>query len=120
MDLAKPTEDQFYAINSTFREFKSSGKESTMAGRWLLLGGQKSGFGLFPARTRWDTEPTVFLQMWERIGKLRMMCNHYVNLGKGATWTNGDYWLTPYKQGRTEASNVYQLWLKQAGAGHEK
>jgi hypothetical protein len=115
VQLAKPRGDEFYAINGTFREFKSSGKESNMTGRWLVLGGQRSGFSLFPARTVWDTEPTVFLQMWERIGKLRLMCNHYVSLGKGATWTSGDYWLTPYRQSRAEATGAYQIWLKRAG-----
>jgi hypothetical protein len=119
VSLAKPAGDQFYAVNSTFAEFKSSGKESTGPGRSLLLGSQKSGFGLFPVRAVWDTGPIVFLQMWERIGKLRLMCNHYVDLGKGAKWESDEYWLTPYKQGRAEATETYQSWLKKQGVGHE-
>lgn len=119
VSLAKPAGDQFYAVNSTFAEFKSSGQQSTAPGRSLLLGSPNNGFGLFPARAVWDTEPIVFLQMWERIGKLRLMCNHYVDLGKGAKWESDEYWLTPYKHGRAEAIQTYQTWLKKQGAGHE-
>lgn len=117
--LAKPASDYFYAENSTFITFTSSGKESTMPGRWLSFGSQKSGFGLFPAQTEWKTGPTVFLQMWERLGKLRLMYNHYVQLGKGGTWESGEYWLTPYQRDRTEPSKTYENWLKNQEVGHE-
>ena len=95
------------------------GPQSTAPGRLLLLGSQNSGLGLFPARAVGEPGPIVFLQMWERIGKLRLMCNHYVDLGKGAKWESGQYWLTPYKQSRAEALQTYQTWLKKQGVGHE-
>lgn len=120
VSLARSSGDSFYAVNHTFAEFKSSGKDSGMPGRWLDLGGPKSGFGLFPARTAWDTGPIVFLQMWEQIDKLRLMCNHYVDLGKGATWKSPEYWLTPYCQARSEATDTYQNWLKKQEVGHER
>jgi hypothetical protein len=119
LSLAKPVHDQFYAINSTFATFTSSGEKSSMAGRWLSLGSRQSGLGLFPAQTNWKTGPTVFLHLWERIGKLRLMYDHYVDLHKGDVWESGEYWLTPYRRDRAEATETYHDWLKKQEVAHE-
>jgi hypothetical protein len=117
--MARPAWDEWYCMNSTFATFTSSGKESKMPGRWLSYGGRNGGFGLFPAQSKWKTGPTVFLQMWERLGKLRLMCNHYVQLGKGDAWESCEYWLTPYQQDRGAASKTYENWLKTQEVKHE-
>ncbi len=109
--LAKPATDQFYAVNSTFAEFRSSGKDPMMVGRWMLFGTEKAGFAFFPKRWVWDAEPVVMLQYQERTGRMRMMCSHYVDLRRGATWESCEYWLTPYTQGWSEANAPYRAWV---------
>jgi hypothetical protein len=115
--LVKPERDQFYAGNSTFIEFTSGGKDSQSVGRWMLLGTAKAGFAFFPRRTVWDQGPIVMLHYWEKNDRLRMMCCHYVNLGKGATWESCEYCLTPYRQGLAEAVAPYRAWLKEQAKG---
>ena len=46
--LAKPEQDQFYAVNSTFAQYTSSGKDSQAIGRWMLLGTQQAGLAPVP------------------------------------------------------------------------
>jgi hypothetical protein len=110
---AKPATDQFYVRNTTFAEFTSTGQESNSAGRFVIFGSAQSGISLFPKRAVWDAGPHVMLHLWERIGKLRMMYNHYVDLLKGAKWESDEYWLTPYQHGFAEAAEPYQAWLKE-------
>jgi hypothetical protein len=110
--LAKPDEDQFYAINSTFAEYTSTGKEPAMTGRWLDLSGTKGGLGLFPKRSQWDTGPIVMLQFRERTQRLRLMYAHYVNLAKEQTWESDEYWLTPHEGDWTKGRGPFEAWLK--------
>ena len=111
--LAKPATDQFYAVNSTFAEYTSTGKDSTMAGRWLDLSGPGGGISLFPKRDAWDTGPIVMLQYWEINRRLRLMCVHYVELAPGAAWESGEYWLTPHEGDWSKGIHPYHAWLRQ-------
>ncbi len=110
--LAKPDVDQFYAVNQTFVQFTSTGKEPTMAGRWLDLSGTKGGFSLFPKRSQWDVGPTVMLQFRERANRLRLMYAHDVNLTAGQKWESDEYWLTPHERDWTKGRGPFEMWLK--------
>ena len=79
----------------------------------MLFGTEKGGLAFFPRRSVWDKGPIVMLQYWEKNDRLRMMCCHYVNLAKGATWESCEYCLTPYSQGWAEAGAPYRAWLKE-------
>jgi hypothetical protein len=119
--LAKPEVDQFYSVNQTFVEFTSTGKEPTMAGRWLDLSGAKGGFSLFPKRSQWDTGPVVMLQFRERANRLRMVHAHYVNLTNGQIWESEEYWLTPHEGHWTKGRAPFTAWLEgtKKGSRHE-
>jgi len=110
--LAKPDVDQFYAVNQTFAQFTSTGKEPTMAGRWLDLSSAKGGFSLFPKRSHWDVGPTVMLQFRERANRLRLMYAHDVNLTEGQSWESDEYWLTPHEGDWTKGRGPFETWLK--------
>jgi len=111
--LAKPATDQFYAVNSTFAEYTSTGKDSTMAGRWLDLSGPGGGVSLFPKRAVWNTGPIVMLQYWEVNRRLRLMCVHYVELAQGAAWESGEYSLTPHEGDWSKGIRPYRAWLRE-------
>jgi hypothetical protein len=111
--LAKPATDQFYAVNSTFAEYTSTGKDRTMAGRWLDLSGPAGGVSLFPKRDTWNTGPIVMLQYWEVNRRLRLMCVHYVELAQGATWESGEYWLTPHEGDWSKGMRPYRAWVRE-------
>lgn len=110
--LAKPDVDQFYAVNQTFAQFTSTGKEPTMVGRWLDLSGKKGGLSLFPKRSHWDGGPTVMLQFRERANRLRLMYAHDVNLTAGQKWESDEYWLTPHEGNWLKGRGPYEAWLK--------
>jgi len=113
VELAKPATDRFYAVNPTFAEYTSTGKESTMAGRWLDLSGPGGGVSLFPKRHAWDTGPIVMLQYWEVNRRLRLMCVHYLELAQGAVWDSGEYWLTPHEGDWSKGIRPYRAWLQE-------
>jgi len=113
VELARPATDRFYAVNPTFAEYASTGKESTMAGRWLDLGGPGGGLSLFPKRHAWDTGPIVMLQYWEVNRRLRLMCVHYVELAQGAVWESGEFWLTPHEGDWSKGIRPYRAWLQE-------
>ncbi len=110
--LAKPDVDQFYAVNQTFAQFTSSGKEPTMVGRWLDLSGAKGGFSLFPKRSQWDAGPIVMLQFRERANRLRLMVAHDVHLTAGQTWESDEYWLTPHEGDWAKGRGPFEAWLE--------
>ena len=110
--LAKPDVDQFYAVNQTFVQFTSTGKEPTMAGRWLDLSGAKGGFSLFPKRSQWDVGPIVMLQFRERANRLRLMVAHDVNLTAGQRWESDEYWLTPHEGDWAKGRGPFEAWLE--------
>ncbi len=115
--LAPPEADQFYAVNNTFAEYTSTGKDPAMAGRWLDFGGAKGGLSLFPKRSPWNSGPTVMLQYRERAQRLRLMYCHYVNLAKGQTWESDEYWLTPHEGDWTKGRGPFEAWLKETRKG---
>jgi hypothetical protein len=114
VELARPATDRFYAVNPTFAEYTSTGKESTMAGRWLDLSGPGGGLSLFPKRRTWETGPIVMLQYWEVHRRLRLMCVHYVELAEGGVWESGEYWLTPHQGDWSKGIRPYRAWLKES------
>jgi len=115
VSLARPVEDQFYAVNSTYAEYTSNGKDPAMAGRWMDLSGPKGGTSLFPKRSVWETGPLVMLQYWEPNRRLRWMCSHYVNLAKGAKWESPEYWLTPHAGNWEQGVAPYRAWCREQG-----
>lgn len=110
--LAKPDVDQFYAVNQTFAQFTSTGKEPAMAGRWLDLSGAKGGFSLFSKRSQWDAGPIVMLQFRERANRLRLMVVHDVNLTAGQRWESDEYWLTPHEGDWAKGRGPFEAWLE--------
>jgi hypothetical protein len=110
--LAKPVSDVFYARNETFAQVGSNGKDDSMDGRWMNLGGPSGGFSLFPKEAV-GHRMLLYLHLWEKNHKLRLMYSYEAGVAAGGAWKSYEYWLTPHQGGWQEGIEPYQASLKQ-------
>ncbi|MFH1742938.1 MAG: hypothetical protein ABIH23_28370 [bacterium] len=111
----KPDSVSFYARNPSVagQEYSTGSAYDPSWTRWLDFGGITAGFSLFPKRWGWDPQTKIRLYRSEIDGKVRLSHVHYIDVAPGATWTSGEFWLTPHKHGWAEGIEPYREYVKQ-------
>ncbi|MBM3493964.1 MAG: hypothetical protein FJX72_06550, partial [Armatimonadetes bacterium] len=111
-ELVVPEVDAWYAVNNSTVEHKSGGMFHSMWARWLDLGGLNGGFSLFPRRWGWDPHTNTYVQMRQATKRLRIMCVHPGAIAPGATWSSGEWVLTPHQSGWAKGIEPYRAWVR--------
>ncbi|NLI00459.1 MAG: hypothetical protein GX446_13320 [Chthonomonadales bacterium] len=111
-ELVVPEVDVWYAVNNSTVEHKSGGMFHSMWARWMDLGGLNGGFSLFPRRWGWDPQTTTYLQMRQATKRLRLLCVHPDTIAPGATWSSGEWVLTPHASGWAKGIEPFRAWVR--------
>jgi hypothetical protein len=93
-------------------EYKSGGMFSDMWLRWMDFGGHKGGLSLFQKAWGWDARVPVRLHLDPDGSKLRLLCAHLVTIEPGATWSSGEFILTPHAHGWAKGIEPYAAWAR--------
>lgn len=110
-ELLVPDTDKWYAENNSMVEYKAGGMFSQMWGRWMDLGGLNGGLSVFPRRWGWEPQVSLFAQLRQETKRLRLLWANSEEVAPGATWTSGEWVLTPHKAGWAKGIEPYRAWV---------
>lgn len=116
----KPPHDAPFYVDRGWKLHAPAGYYGLNALRWLDFGSLRGGLSVFQKKWADAREPAVRTSRSEADPhSLRLLWEHKAEIAPGASWTSGEFWLTPHPGGWAKGIEVFRRWVREVNPPRE-
>ncbi len=116
----KPPHAAPFYVDRGWKLYAPTGYYGLNALRWLDFGSLRGGLSMFQKRWADGHEPAVRTARTEADPhSLRLLWEHKAEIPPGASWSSGEFWLTPHPGGWAKGIEVFRRWVREVNPPRE-
>ncbi len=116
----KPPDAAPFYIDRGWKYYPPTGYYGLNALRWLDFGSLRGGLSVFQKKWADGREPAIRTARTEADpNSLRVLWEHKAEIAAGASWSSGEFWLTPHPGGWAKGIEVYRRWVREVNPPRE-